>query len=153
MLNESKFRFPLRNNEVLLTVMCALLMIVFPLKAQNVTNKLGGITTTETYDVTDSADKVLFRVQGDGKVGIGKTNPAVVLDVVTNQYDQTIPSLTVTNTANPIGGKWFPLLGGYAPDANGGTKVQLAFGKSATTYNRVEMNYYHSGDGSINNFL
>jgi len=41
------------------------LLITLPLQAQDITNKLGGDTATETYDVTDSGDNVLFRVQGD----------------------------------------------------------------------------------------
>ena len=36
------------------------------INAQDITNKLGGNTAAETYDVTDSADNLLFRVQGDG---------------------------------------------------------------------------------------
>ncbi|MFC1785698.1 tail fiber domain-containing protein, partial [Candidatus Neomarinimicrobiota bacterium] len=33
--------------------------------AQDIVSKLGGTTATETYDVTDSADNLLFRIQGD----------------------------------------------------------------------------------------
>ena len=40
------------------------------LQAQDITNKLGGNTANETYDVTDSGDNLLFRVQGDGVVSI-----------------------------------------------------------------------------------
>ncbi len=41
------------------------LIIIMPLQAQNIINKLGGTDNTVTYDVTDSGDNLLFRVQGD----------------------------------------------------------------------------------------
>jgi hypothetical protein len=46
-------------------------LFAIPLQAQDITNKLGGNTAAETYDVTDSADNVLFQVRGDGDVNIG----------------------------------------------------------------------------------
>ncbi len=58
-----------------------MLLISLPIQAQDITNKLGGTTANETYDVTDSADKILLRVQGDGQVGIGTNIPSEVLDV------------------------------------------------------------------------
>ncbi len=42
-----------------------LLLFTLPIQAQDITNKLGGNTATETYDVTDSGDNLLFRVQAD----------------------------------------------------------------------------------------
>ncbi|NHZ86794.1 MAG: hypothetical protein GWP19_13120 [Planctomycetia bacterium] len=62
----------------ILTILC---LGVFVLQAQDITNKLGGDTANETYDVTDSANNVLFRVQGDGKVGIGTETPDANWDV------------------------------------------------------------------------
>ena len=56
-------------------------IILLPLQAQDITNKLGGTTDEVKYDVTDSADKVLLRVQGDGGVGIGTDTPDANLDV------------------------------------------------------------------------
>ena len=53
----------------------------FVLQAQDITNKLGGDTAAETYDVTDNNDNLLFRVQGDGKVGVGTDTPSEVLDI------------------------------------------------------------------------
>ena len=52
-----------------------LIIFTFQLYAQDITNKLGGTSSAEFYDVIDSADKTLFRIQGDGKVGIGTTSP------------------------------------------------------------------------------
>jgi len=49
-------------------------LFITQLFAQDITNKLGGNTANETYDVTDSADNVLMRVQGDGKAMIGTTS-------------------------------------------------------------------------------
>ena len=46
----------------LVTILCLSTLV---LQAQDITNKLGGDTATETYDVTDSGDNLLFRVQGD----------------------------------------------------------------------------------------
>lgn len=60
---------------------CIIVVIILPLNAQNITNKLGGNTANEIYDVTDSADKVLFRVQGDGNVGVGTNSPLSKLSV------------------------------------------------------------------------
>ncbi len=62
----------------ILTILC---LNVFVLQAQDITNKLGGDTANETYDVTDSADNVLFRVQGDGKVGVGTETPDELLQI------------------------------------------------------------------------
>ena len=54
----------------ILTIIC---WSVFALQAQDITNKLGGDTATDTYDVTDSANNLLFRVQGDkGALFIGE---------------------------------------------------------------------------------
>ncbi|MCJ7801072.1 MAG: hypothetical protein MUP82_01790, partial [Candidatus Marinimicrobia bacterium] len=61
-----------------------LLMIYLPLQAQDITNKLGGNTAAVKYDVTDSGNNVLFRVQGDGNVGIGTGTPDEKLHVVGN---------------------------------------------------------------------
>jgi hypothetical protein len=46
----------------LITILIVLTTIIF---TQDITNKLGGNTAAETYDVTDSNDNLLFRVQGD----------------------------------------------------------------------------------------
>ncbi|MFC1566137.1 hypothetical protein ACFL4B_04290 [Candidatus Neomarinimicrobiota bacterium] len=51
------------------------------IQAQDIVNKLGGNTASETYDVTDSNDNILLRVQGNGKVGIGTVSPDSLLDV------------------------------------------------------------------------
>jgi len=50
-----------------------LILVLFSLQllAQEITNKLGGETSNETYDITDSNDTQLFRVEGDGTVLIG----------------------------------------------------------------------------------
>ncbi len=60
-------------NKTIITII--ILLITLSLQAQDITSKLGGNTASETYDVTDSGDNVLLRVQGDGKVGIGTTSP------------------------------------------------------------------------------
>ena len=43
----------------------SVLLLTNLIYSQDIIGKLGGITAAETYDVTDSADKLLFRVQGD----------------------------------------------------------------------------------------
>lgn len=58
-----------------------ILFICIPLFAQDITNKLGGASESETYDITDSADNVLVRVEGNGEVGIGTDGPDANLDV------------------------------------------------------------------------
>lgn len=64
------------------TLICvSLFLLTISINAQDITNKLGGTSDAETYDVTDSADKVLLRVQADGKVGIGDDTPTEVLEV------------------------------------------------------------------------
>ena len=69
MLNEIKSRLSRIHRGFLsgkitkiLTIIC---LSAFVLQAQDITNKLGGNTANETYDVTDSNDNLLFRVQGD----------------------------------------------------------------------------------------
>ena len=42
-----------------------IISVLISLSAQDITNKLGGNTAAETYDVTDSAVNVLLRLQGD----------------------------------------------------------------------------------------
>lgn len=49
--------------------------------AQSITNKLGGTSESETYDITDSNDNVLLRVEGNGEVGIGTNTPDANLDI------------------------------------------------------------------------
>ena len=68
--------------------------------AQDITNKLGGSTATETYDVTDSADNVLFRVQGNGDVGIGVTSPTHVLHVEANESSGAVGHFVNTVTSS-----------------------------------------------------
>lgn len=43
--------------------------------AQNIINKIGGTSENEKFQVTDSEGDVKLVVQGDGKVGIGTTEP------------------------------------------------------------------------------
>ena len=66
---------------------------------QDITNKLGGDTANETYDVTDSADKILFRVQGDGNVGIGTTIPTAFVHL--NKGDSPTIRLSQDGTSWP----------------------------------------------------
>ena len=49
-------------------VLVILSLYICQLYPQDITNKLGGNTSNETYDITDSGDNVLFSVQGDGNV-------------------------------------------------------------------------------------
>jgi len=63
---------------------------VLTLQAQDITNKLGGNTATETYDVTDSGDNLLFRVQGDGNTLIGMSSPMAQLSVDSGTEDIAI---------------------------------------------------------------
>jgi len=78
MLNKVKSRFFSGKIIKILTILCLSAIV---LQAQDITNKLGGTTANETYDVTDPADEVLFRVQGDGNVGIGTMTPDANLDI------------------------------------------------------------------------
>ena len=59
----------------------SIIIFIGLVNAQDITNKLGGDTANETYDVTDSNGDLLFRVQGDGKVGIGTLSNNGSLDV------------------------------------------------------------------------
>lgn len=59
----------------------SLFILLLPLLGQDITNKLGSTTESATYDVTDSADNVLFRVEGNGEIGIGTDTPEANLDV------------------------------------------------------------------------
>ena len=56
-------------------------ILLIPLIGQDITNKLGSTTETATYDVTDSADNVLLRIEGNGEIGIGTDAPNANLDV------------------------------------------------------------------------
>ncbi len=67
--------------KIAILICVSLFLFTISINAQDITAKLGGTTANETYDITDSADKVLLRVQADGKVGIGETNPSEALDV------------------------------------------------------------------------
>jgi hypothetical protein len=73
----------------ILNLIIIIAIITLPLKAQDITNKLGGNTATDTYDVTDSADNVLFRVRGDGRSGMGGVHSSALM-YIHNQsaYDQ-----------------------------------------------------------------
>ena len=54
----------------LLAVLCLSIFLVY---AQDITNKLGGNTASETYDITDSDDDLLLRVQGDNGLLVNGT--------------------------------------------------------------------------------
>ncbi len=57
------------------------LTIILPLQAQDITHKLGGNTTAETFDITDSNDNLLFRMNGEGNAGIGIAPSFYKLDI------------------------------------------------------------------------
>ncbi|MFC1550181.1 hypothetical protein ACFL46_02695 [Candidatus Neomarinimicrobiota bacterium] len=65
---------------ICILVILSICIITF-LPAQSITNTLGGNTDVEVFDVEDSDNNTLLRIQGDGKVGIGKTDPDSLLDV------------------------------------------------------------------------
>lgn len=58
-----------------------LTFLTVQINAQDITNKLGGSGAGDTYDVTDSGNNLLLRIQGDGKVGIGTETPDANFDV------------------------------------------------------------------------
>ncbi|NHZ86933.1 MAG: hypothetical protein GWP19_13840, partial [Planctomycetia bacterium] len=66
------------------------LLITIPIQAQDITNKLGGTSANETYDVTDSGDNLLFRVQGDGNALIGMSSSVAQLSVDSGSEDIAI---------------------------------------------------------------
>ena len=89
--------------KIVLLIAISLCLSFNTINAQDITNKLGGADNTVTYDITDSADKVLLRVQGDGKVGIGETTPSEALDVDGNiKVSGTVDGIDVATdvTAN-----------------------------------------------------
>ena len=59
-------------------IILILLVISLPLIGQDITNKIGA---SGNYDITDSSDNVLVRVEDNGEIGIGTESPDANLDV------------------------------------------------------------------------
>ena len=74
-----------------------LIIIISMGMTQDITNKLGGNTASETYEITDSNDNVLMKVQGDG--------PVTITGLVTMQsfmcLDDGSQSVNTGDTINP----------------------------------------------------
>jgi len=126
----------------LITILIVLTTFII---AQDITNKLGGNTAAETYDVTDSGDNVLFRVQGDGNVGIGTDAPSTKLHI----YDDTDDAHIILQDANSgTGGKDGAWLG-FAPGGDllirNNENTDLKFG----TNNQTQMTIDNDGNVGI----
>ncbi len=68
----------------LFSILIIILLFVFPIinYAQEIEATLGGSTSSEGFSVIDiSEGTTLFRVRGDGNVGIGTTSPSATLQV------------------------------------------------------------------------
>ena len=64
-----------------LYIFILLLIVINQIFSQDITNKLGAADATATYDIANSSNTVLFRVEGNGEVGIGTETPDANLDI------------------------------------------------------------------------
>jgi len=86
----------MKNVKVFFTII--LLTIASAVSGQSVTATLGGNSSSDYFDVEDNSGNILFRINGEGKTGIGTTTLAEALNVNGNlnlaidgeiQFDQT----------------------------------------------------------------
>lgn len=123
-----------------LTITLTFALIALPLQAQDITNKLGGNDNTVTYDVTDSANNVLLRVQGDGKVGIGTTTPSTKLQIYDGVDDAHIILQDVNTGAGPNEGAWLGFGAGSDLWIWNAENTNLKFGTNSTTRMTIDNN-------------
>ncbi|MFC1581480.1 hypothetical protein ACFL3L_01110 [Candidatus Neomarinimicrobiota bacterium] len=62
-------------------IITSISLFISQINAQSIDAKLGGNTDAVNFDVKDSDETILLRVQGDGKIGVGKMDPDSLLDV------------------------------------------------------------------------
>jgi len=75
-------------------------------QAQEIEATLSGSTASQAFSVKDDVGNTLFRVRGDGKVGIGTSSPQGALDVVSTTGAFIVPRMTTTqrNALTPVNG-------------------------------------------------
>lgn len=81
-------------------LMTTILLLITIGIAQDITNKLGGDTVDETYDITDSNDNVLFQVRGDGDALIGTSASSAKLSVESSDSDAIYGNQTTSTGFN-----------------------------------------------------
>ncbi|HZB43592.1 MAG TPA: tail fiber domain-containing protein [Pyrinomonadaceae bacterium] len=90
--------------------------------------------------------------ESGGNVGIGTASPTTRLEVSDSQTGAGTP-FVINNTAAPVGGAFYGLFQGLAPNMGNNDSAYVAFGKTASTNNRAYFSYNHAGNGSPNNRL
>lgn len=71
----------MKTNIFLFITIFNLLILTCSITPQEIEAKLGGITSNYGFSIKDINSKTLFRVSGDGKVGIGLGDPSRELEV------------------------------------------------------------------------
>ena len=94
------------------TIICLLIVCIAFINAQNgITNTLGTSDATTHFDVLNSNDKILFSVQGSGRVGIGTNSPKARLHVDGNRgvlFTGTLGSGTIPIEGSGTRMMWYP---------------------------------------------
>ena len=82
-------------------VLLSFLVLIFfftNAQAQEIEATLGGNTSTDGFSVKDNGGNTLFRVEGDGNVGIGTTSPTAKLEI----SGDNIVNLSVRETSADV---------------------------------------------------
>ena len=120
-----------------------LIGFVFP---QDITNTLGGNTSSEVFDVEDSDNNTLLRVQGDGDVGIGTTSPAnasaIGFSTLANGQNSTAIGNDVTSNGNGS------MAMGYQSESNGSSSISIGTHTSSDAYRSMAVGSWNIGGGN-----
>jgi hypothetical protein len=119
--------------KILITV-SFLVFFISPLNfSQEIEANLGGNTSSDGFSVKNNLGKVLFRVNGDGNVGIGTTTPSTKFEL--SGSDALVYGLTIgRGTGNALSNSVF---GHEALYSNTTGTRNTAFGESALYANTI----------------
>jgi len=105
----------------LLSILICTILIFSNTYSQNIISKLAGHSTTNGFTVTDDEDKVLFKITGNGNVGINTATPTNLFEIF-DEYttDADGKSIVINAQSSESLGGSITLQAGFGFDPHGG---------------------------------